>query len=40
MLTFQWKYEKLKQIEVKGRGMPGTFSQDYNVDPRLSHVPE
>ena len=25
MLTFRWKYKKLKQ---KGRGTPGTFSQD------------
>ena len=26
MLTFRWKYKKLKQIE--GRGTPGAFSQD------------
>ena len=29
MLTFQWKYKKLKQIEsIEGCGTPGTFSQD------------
>ena len=30
MLTFQWKYKKLKQIEsIEGCGTPGTFSQDW-----------
>ena len=39
MLTFQWKYKKLKQIEVI-EGSWNTWDIFTGLDPRLSHVPK
>ena len=39
MLTFRWKYKKLKQIEVI-EGSWNAWDIFTGLDPRLSHVPK
>ena len=39
MLTFRWKYKKLKQIEVI-KGSWNAWDIFTGLDPRLSHVPK
>ena len=39
MLTFRWKYKKLKQIEVI-KGLWNAWDIFTGLDPRLLHVPK